>query len=191
LTLRDMLRDKRDAIARTWLEEVLATYPAGSAALFARESDPFANPVGHSLRLGTERILDALLDGTDVEEIREHLLAVMKIRAVQQFAPSQAAAFVLRLREIVRAALGGVAADPESYAELAKLDAQIDRIALVAFDAYVACREQVHELRINEVKRQVSWVLDRMNRRDPDLQLVQIEPKPEREGDNLRREDLR
>jgi hypothetical protein len=115
----------------------------------------------------------------------------MKIRAVQQFTPSQAVGFVFRLREIVRAELGGVAADPEVSVELAELDAQIDRIALAAFDTYVACREQVYELRINEVKRQVSWIVDKVNQQDPDLQLVQIQTKREREGVNVRREGLR
>jgi hypothetical protein len=106
----------------------------------------------------------------------------MKIRAVQPFAPSEAVGFVLRLREIIRAELGGVAADPRFASELADLDAQIDRIALVAFDTFVECREQVYELRVNEVKRQISWITDKVNQRDTEPELVQIEP---------RREDLR
>ncbi len=180
MTLRQLLRDRRDAIARDWLEGVLATYPGDSAAIFGRERDPFANPVGHSLRVGTQGILDVLLDNTDVGEIREHLHEIMRIRAVQQFAPSQAVGFVLRLREIVRAAAGEMAADPRFSSELAELDSQIDQIALEAFDIYVGCREQVYELRVNEVKRQVSWIVDKVNRQDPDPQLVQIGPKPER-----------
>ena len=189
MTLRRLLQDKRDTIARAWLEYVLATYPGDSAAVFARERDPFANPVGHSLRVGIEGILDVLLDRTDVEGIREHLLGIMKIRAVQQFAPSQAVGFVFRLREIVRAELGGAAADPQFAVELAELEAQIDRIALAAFDAYVACREQVYQLRINEVKRQVSWIAGKVNRLDRDPELVQISRKRSAEGGNAGYED--
>jgi hypothetical protein len=191
VTLRQLLRDKRDAIARSWLEGILATYPGNSAALFAGAQDRFANPVGHSLRVGTEGILDAVLDGADVEELRKHLHEIIKIRAIQQFAPSQALEFVFRLKEVLRAELGGAATDPKSSAELAELDAQIDRIALVAFDTYVECREQVYELRINEVKRQVSWIMGKVNRQDPDLELVQIETKRKREGGNVRSEGLR
>jgi hypothetical protein len=182
MTLRQLLLERREAIARSWLEGALATYPGDSPAIFAREKDPFANPVGHSLRVGTERMLDALLLDTDAGEVREQLQNIMKIRAVQPFAPSQAVGFVLRLREIIRAELGGVAADPRFASELADLDAQIDRIALAAFDKFVECREQVYELRVNEVKRQVSWITDKVNQRDPEPELVQIEP---------RREDLR
>jgi hypothetical protein len=175
--LRPLLLEKQGAIARRWLDVVLATYPGDSGALFGREKDPFANPVGHSLREGTERILDVLLDGTEVEEIRESLHEIMKIRAVQQFAPSQAVAFVFSLKEVVRAELGGAAVDPQFSKELAELDAQIDGIALAAFDSYVGCREQVYQLRINEVKRQVSWVVGKINQEEPELELVQIESK--------------
>jgi hypothetical protein len=189
MTLRQLLQDKRDAIARAWLEYVLATYPGESAAVFARERDPFANPVGHSLRVGTERILEVLLDRGDVKEARENLLAIMKIRAVQQFAPSQAVGFVFRLREIVRAELGEAAADPQFSVELAELEAQIDQMALVAFDTYVECREQVHQLRINEVKRQVSWIMGKVNQQDPEPELVQITRRAE--GGTVGREGLR
>ncbi|MGD2215223.1 MAG: RsbRD N-terminal domain-containing protein [Gemmatimonadales bacterium] len=189
MRLRKLLHDKREAIARRWLEEVLATYPGNSAALFARQMDRFANPVGHALRVGTEAILDALLDGADTQELRRHLHEMVKIRAIQQFAPSQALGFVLRLKEVVRAELGGAAADPEFPLELAELDAQIDRVALLAFDTYVECREQLYQLRINEVKRQVSWIMGKVNQRDPDPELVQITRSTE--GGNVGREDSR
>ncbi len=191
MTLRQLLHDKRDAIARSWLEGILATYPGNSAALFAREKDRFANPVGHSLRVGTEGILDAVLDGADVEELRKHLHEIIKIRAIQQFAPSQAVEFILRLKEVLRAELGGAVADPELSAELAVFEAQIDRLALVAFDTYVECREKVYELRLNEVKRQVSWIVGKVNRQSPDPELVQIRRKRSAEGGNVGREDLR
>ncbi|MGD2153634.1 MAG: RsbRD N-terminal domain-containing protein [Gemmatimonadales bacterium] len=180
MTLRQLLHDKRKTIARRWLEAVLATYPGNSAALFARERDPFANPVGHSLRVGTERILDALLDGADVDELRKHLHEIIRIRAIQEFAPSQALGFVLHLKHLVRAELAEELADPKFSVELAGLDAQIDRAALLAFDSYVECREKVYQLRLDEVKRQVAWIVDKLNQHDPDPGLVQIGPKPER-----------
>jgi hypothetical protein len=177
IMLRQLLLEKREAIAHRWLEVVLATYPGDSGAVFAREKDPFANPVGHSLRVGTGRILDVLLEGADVEEVREALHEIMKIRAVQQFAPSQAVEFVFRLKEVVRAELGGAISDPQFSRDLTELDVAIDEIALAAFDSYIRCREQVYQLRINEVKRQVSWVIGKVNQEEPELELVQLEPK--------------
>jgi len=190
VTLRQRLSEKQEAIARSWLEGVLATYPGGSAALFAREKNRFANPVGHSLRVGIEGLLAVILEDGDPEAMRMHLREIIKIRAIQAFAPSQALSFVFSLKGIVRAELGGAAADPKYNTELAALDALIDRVALIAFDTYVECREQVYELRLNEVKRQVSWIVGKVNERDRDPQLVQIRRRRSAEGGNVGREDL-
>ena len=189
MTLQQILQARRNAIAQRWLDGALQTYPKDSAALFAREKDPFANPVGHSLREGIQGILDDLLGGRDVEQSSERLRDMMKIRAVQQFTASQAVGFVFLVKEAVRAELGEAAAEPQLSQELTKLESQIDRIALAAFDCYVACRQQVYELRVNELKRQIPWAVSRMNQQDSGPEFVQIESK--RDGGNVRREGLR
>jgi hypothetical protein len=91
---------------------------------------------------------------------------------VQQFSASQAVGFVFRLKEAVRAELGEGARDARFASELAELDAQIDRMGLAAFDVFVQYREQAYELRVNEVKRRVSWVIEKMNGREVDPELA-------------------
>jgi hypothetical protein len=192
MTFRELLQENKDAIVQRWLEDVLATYPGESAAaFFGRRKDPFANPVGHCLRVGTRGIFEALLDGMDAEKIRQHLHEIIKIRAVQQFSASQAVCFVFHLKEAIRAELGKAVTDPRFSSELAKIDGQIDRIALVAFDVFVQCREQVCELRVNEVKRRVSWVVDKMNKRgfDPESARVKSGMRTSK-GANVQREGL-
>ena len=179
MTFRQLLQEHQDAIVKRWLEAALATYPAESAAAFRRQQDPFANPVGHSLRAGTRGIFEALLDGMDAERIRQHLREIIKIRAVQQMSASQAVAFVFLLKQAVRAELPDVVSDPQLALELAKLEGQIDRIALAAFDLFVQQREQVYELRVNEVKRSVSWIVEKMNQRDPEPELARIDTASE------------
>ncbi|OHB83228.1 MAG: hypothetical protein A2V98_01805 [Planctomycetes bacterium RBG_16_64_12] len=164
MTLRNLLRENKDAIVWRWFEDILAAYAGDAAAAFKRQKDPFANPVGHSLRVGTRGIFEALVAGVDAEKVRQHLGEIIRIRAVQQFSASQAVGFVFRLKDAVRAELGGAVEDPRLSSELAKLEAEIDQVALAAFDVFVQCREQVCELRVNEVKRRVSWIVDKMNR---------------------------
>lgn len=171
MSLEELLRDREDAILLRWLEHALAVYPGDSSAVFKREQDPFANPIGRSLREGTRGIFRALVERDSEAVMREHLSDIMRIRAVQQHSPSQAVGFVFSLKDAMRAELHGVVTQTEHAAPLAALDNQIDQIALMAFDVYVKCREQVCELRINEVKRQVSWIVDKMNRRVPDQAL--------------------
>jgi hypothetical protein len=178
MTFEELLTKKKDAILQRWVDDALAMYSKDASAAFRREKDPFANPVGHSLRVGTQAIFEALLDGmTEEGEIRGHLDGVIRVRAVQQVSASGAVDFVFGLKQAVRTELGVKPGDAQFAPELAKLDGQIDRIALMAFDVYVKCRDQVSELRINEVKRRVSWVLDKMGQRSPDAELVQLDPE--------------
>ena len=163
MTLGELLREKSDAIVRRWFEDASATYPADAAVAFRRQKDPFANPVGRSLRVGTRGIFDVLLEGGDAAEIEPYLRDMVKIRAVQQFSASEAVGFVFGLKKAVRAELGLAAGDARFSTELAEFEGKIDRVALAAFDVFVECRERVCELRINEVKRNVAWVLERMN----------------------------
>jgi hypothetical protein len=156
MKLAELLRDNQDALVGRWLEDVLGAYSEKAASLFARRKDPFANPVGASLRRGLGGIVAALVAGADAEACREHLDEIIRIRAVQQLSATEAVGFVFGLKDAIRAVL------PE--ADLPDLDRRIDAIALVAFDVYARCREQVCELRVNEVKRRVAWVMERQNR---------------------------
>ena len=171
MTLGELLRKKKEAVARRWVEDVLATYADEAAAAFNRQKDPFANPVGHSLRVGTAEILQVLLDEGDTEETRRPLQEIVKIRAIQDYSAREAVAFVFRLKGAVRTELGKAANGPRLAAELIEFDDKVDRVALVAFDVYVRCREQVYQLRVNEAKRRYSWVVDKLAERgyDPGL----------------------
>ncbi len=186
MTLAKLLLKNQDAIVGRWLEHALATYGRDAPAMFKRQKDPFANPVGHSLRVGTRGIFEALLRGMDlgkmdVEKVRQYLHEIVKIRAVQQLSASEAVGFVFHLKEAVRTELAEAVKDPRFCCELAQLERQIDRVALTAFDLFVQCREQVCELRLNEVKRRVSWVTNKMSQRGLDSQPV---PDPSRDGDS-------
>jgi hypothetical protein len=166
--LRERLLERKEAVIQHWIDGILATYPGHASATFGREQDRFANPVGHSVRAGTRGIVEALCNGLDAEQIRASLREIIKVRAVQQFTPSQAVSFVFHLKNVIRADLADVARDPEATSELAALDGEIDRIALAAFDIFTQCREHVYQLRIEEVKRQVAWVVGKMNQRGED-----------------------
>ncbi len=180
MTLGELLRKKKDAIIQRWLDDVLASYSEDAAVLFKRQKDPFANPVGHSLRLGTRGIFEIILKGIDIEgrddeKISQHLREMIKIRAVQQFSASQAVGFVFLLKKAVRAELGKAAADPKVASELVKFEAEVDRIALAGFEIFVECREQLSDLRVNEVKQRVSWILEKMSQHGLNPELVQLD----------------
>lgn len=154
---------------------MLAAYPTDAAALFEREQDPFANPVGRSIREGTAQLLEAILNGMDPDALRRGLDLMLRVRAVQQFSPSQAVAFVFALKSVFREVLPEAQSDLEAALVLSELDRRVDQVALLAFDVYSECREEISRLRVNEVKRQVAWVLEQLRRRS-------LGADPERRG---------
>ncbi len=166
--LTQILAQNQEAIVRRWLEAALSSYAGAASRAFANQADPFANPVGHSLRQGTRGIFQALLDEVEGDCIRGHLQPIISIRAVQEMSAAQAVGFVFQLKAAVRAELGEAGSQPELAAELVRLDAAIDRVALCAFDLYVESRMRISQLRIQEVTRQVSWIARKMNRRSSD-----------------------
>lgn len=161
--LLDLLKQRSDRLHDRWVEEALATYPHRTVAAWTREKDRFANPVGHSLREGTRQVLDGLLEGAEPRSLREGLDEIVRIRAVQRLSPAQALAFVFRLKAVVREEL---AAGPDVVAadELVELERRIDDLVLVAFDLFTHYRERVFELRMEELKRTIPWVVGRSAR---------------------------
>jgi hypothetical protein len=155
--LREMLREHEDTIVERWFRDTLAVYPGGAAAAFGRERDQFANPVGHSLRRGTRAVFDALLEDGETDALGRALDDILSIRAVQQMPAGQAVGFLFHLKAVIREVLDGATADPAVAAQITGLDHRIDVAALKAFETYVAYRELVCELRINEIKRTVPW----------------------------------
>jgi hypothetical protein len=178
-TFGDLIEARKDTIVERWVDAVLSAYPSESAALFQAQKDPFANPLGHSVREGTRGTFQTILDGMDPEELRTHLDKIVRIRAVQQFTPSRAVSFVFSLRSIVREVIPEAEADPRLREGLADLDTRIDEVALAAFGLYAARREEVSKLRIGEVKRQMTWVLGKINRGSRGTENVLEESKQE------------
>lgn len=154
--LRDLLLEKQSAIAERWLEKIFQAYPAETRRVFEQGKDQFHNPVGHTLSRETGVILGLLLEGADTAKFLPHLDRILKIKAVQDFAPSQATSFLHCLKGVIRSELRREIRDSRLAVELMQFEDTIDALLMQAFDIYMNCREAICELRINEVKRRVS-----------------------------------
>ncbi|MCP4677982.1 MAG: hypothetical protein GY854_21195 [Deltaproteobacteria bacterium] len=161
MTLADCLKVQRTTIAAEWLDRTLRTYPTDSVNFFSKQKDQFANPVGYTHTEGTRFIVDILVENKDVSETQPHLLEIIKIRSVQDMSASEAISFVFFLKDVVREVLKNELVDPSFATELQAFDKRVDVVALIAFDAYTSCRERLHAIRVDEVKRRVSHHLKR------------------------------
>jgi hypothetical protein len=159
--LKTVLQQNREIVLRRWRELTLETYPANAVTFFAGQKDRFRNPVGHAISDGIGKIYDHIVVTPDEPKAREGVDQIVRVRSVQEFTPSQAVGFVFMLKTAIRDALNGQL--PE--VELTNVDARIDEVALMAFDAYAACREQLHDIRAREMMDRSRRLLDLVNRR--------------------------
>ena len=137
-----------EIVAERWIERTLESYPAETHALLSGEQDPFRNPAGHAIKDSLTTLARELLGEMDEKAIAPALDALVRLRAVQDVRPSDALRFVFDLHDIVAEATGEV---PQA------LERRIDELALMAFDQYMACRDQIAELRQKELRFRMQY----------------------------------
>ncbi len=149
-TLKETLLAQKDKIVSLWVDRTLDSYI--SSGFFKSSADRFANPVGANIREGLTELYGLLLTKAAPKEMIAPLDQVIRIRAVQEFSPSQAVAPILELKWVVRQILkSGKNVRPDA-GELDEFDCDMDKLALLAFDMYTECRESLYKNRIHEIK---------------------------------------
>lgn len=153
MDLKSLLQAKRSAIVKKWFDAVAETYPENTSAFLKKQKAQFTNPVGYTLSEGLEGLFEALLKGMIGEPVKIFLDSIIRIRAIQDFAPSEAVSFIFLLKKIVRQELGNeVLQQPQMNVELTAFDSSIDDLALYSFDIFIMCREKIYELKANEAR---------------------------------------
>ncbi len=159
MTLGDLLLEKRAAILERWLHLIFESYPPETSRFLKKEKDRFDNPVAYQFRQGIEGIYEALLHGMGRDKVSSVLDRIISIRAIQDFSPSGAIAFIFLLKKVIREKLKREIRENGISNELLELESRIDGLALLSFDVYMKRREKLYELRVNEVKQRVSGLL--------------------------------
>ncbi len=161
--LEDLLAKNRTVILRRWFELTLDTYPADSRKFLKRQNDRFANPVGMSISEGMEEIYERLLKSGDAgpHEFATSLDKIVRIRAVQDFSPANAVGFVFLLKTAIREAVAKEIRENLLFGQLLKIESRIDRLALLSFNIYMHCREQLFEIKATEIRNRTSRILER------------------------------
>ncbi|MCL4423960.1 MAG: RsbRD N-terminal domain-containing protein [Firmicutes bacterium] len=178
MKLEELLAQKKSPILERWFQLLLETYPAETARFLKREENRFANPVGHTLYQGMQGIYEELLNGMASDKINVFLDPIVRVRAVQDFSPARAVAFIFFLKRAIREELAGEMREGQTaLGDFLDLESRIDDLALYSFDLYMECRRKIYEIRVNEIKRRTSRLLQRTN-----LLAESPEPGPEQDG---------
>ncbi len=161
MKLTKLLAQKKAPIVGRWLDLIFETYHDDAQRFLRKQKDRFANPVGTTISKEIENLYDALIEGLKPDRVSPLLDRIIRIRAIQDFSPSQAVNFVFLLKKAIKKEILGEILEDQLSEDLAMIESRIDDLALLAFDIYMNCREKLYEIRANEAKNQVSRLLQR------------------------------
>ncbi|CAO0822175.1 RsbRD N-terminal domain-containing protein [Desulfarculales bacterium] len=161
LALTEILSRKREALVDQWFSQVVATYPDESASFLKRKKDQFQNPVGHTLAKETDILFGELVGDMDREKILASLNRIVRIRAIQDFSPTQALGFIPSLKTLIWHELGQQIAQKGLAEEMCALEGRLDQVLLMAFDVFIEVRQRIYEMKAEEVKRLYYQVIRR------------------------------
>jgi len=161
--LIEAMAARSEELAQKWADLVLGTYPAETQAVWRKNRDQFTNPVGHSILAATSELIPLLLTWNDAEAVARSLDTLVKIRAVQDLSPGQALSFVFLLKKLLRQEFTAELSTKGELEELLRFETRVDNLAIIAFDLYVAARDQIARMRVEEVKRAHTNIVRRAN----------------------------
>jgi hypothetical protein len=159
--LEKLLIKNKTAILKQWFNLAAQTYAIDTAQFLKSKSDPFANPVGSAMGTGLDGILEPLIHTLNPKALNSHLDSIIRIRAIQDFTPSQATAFILSLKKLLRDFFAKEHQDSRLAAEFIELESKIDQTCLMAFDIYMQCREKVYHISANETRNRTFRAFER------------------------------
>lgn len=154
--LKALLEENREAILGKWFELIAGSYPEVTTRFLATQKDRFRNPVGYAITESIGNVYDQIVSAMDTDQLLGALDGIIRIRSVQDFSASETVGFVFELKDAIREVIGGLGARND----LGDLESRIDRVALLAFEKYTECREQLHRVRNREIEDRAKRVLD-------------------------------
>lgn len=161
--IRESLKTKKKALLNNWLERTIETYPEESRPFLLNRQNRFTNPLGANIAEGLEEILEGIIYDMDPEEVMPSLDKIIRIRAVQEFSPSEAISFMYLLKDAVKEILANEMKERLYTDALLQFQAKVDSLTLLAFDVYMKCREDLFEIRVNELKRRIPVFMRQFN----------------------------
>lgn len=151
MLVQELLIEDKGEILDAWVDRVLSTYPDDGSRIFKKEQNPFANPVGHAVKSSLWEVYALLFEREELKNLIPALTQLVKIRAVQEFLPSQAVSMPYKLKEVVKDFYRKRKLDDHEGWLL--FEEKADTLAYTLFDLYMASREQLHKTRLEEYKR--------------------------------------
>jgi hypothetical protein len=149
--LIDFLKQNRDLILQEWIDQTINTYEPEMVRFLKKEKNQFSNPVRNTIITSLEKIYDTIFTEDSVDEYNG-LEEIIKVRAVQDFSPSDALSFIFDLKKIIRSELQKSDQKGEAMDELYDIEERFDSLFKKAFNYYNDCRLKIQDIKMAEIK---------------------------------------
>ncbi|MBM3325377.1 MAG: hypothetical protein FJY65_00120 [Calditrichaeota bacterium] len=149
------------AILERWREAIIATYPVEARRYLQDNRSRFSNPIGLAVEQASAEVLDYIFAADGAALNCEALIDLIRIRGVQDWTASQAVGFIDELRDIIHRHLWSpvyMQGRTEVYFRWLR---RLDAVELAAFDIYVAQREKLADIRVDEFRRRYAKIIER------------------------------
>ena len=173
-----LIEDKKSVILKSWMDAAINSYAPDTAAFLKGQKDPFSNPVGGTTLKGLQVLLDQLINGMDPKTVTSHLDPIIRIRAVQDFTPSQATAFILTLKTVLKNTFKKELQDSQFCHDFLAFESKIDQLSLLAFDIFMQCKEKIYQIKANETRNRTFRAFERAGLITEDAEQTPLDVKP-------------
>jgi hypothetical protein len=161
MDILESIRDKKANILDAWFRAVIESYPQEAGKYFLEHSRQFTNPVGFTIHDALDKIFKGMFEEAETE-LKVGIEEIIRLRAVQDFCPSEAVAFMQQLKPIVLQNVPGLRSADDQYLFIENI---IDKALLMAFDIYMNSRERIFEIKATEVRNRTSRMIERLSRK--------------------------
>lgn len=159
MDLKSLLTTKKEVIIGKWFNLIIDSYPPDTVHYLKNQKNPFSNPVGSTIQTAIGGIFDELLNPSDAVRVTTYLDNIIRIRAIQDFSPSDALNFLFLLKDVVRIELNKDIYEYNLFEDLLIFESQVDKLLKESFDIYMRCREKIYELGANEIRNMTFQLL--------------------------------
>lgn len=151
MEIQALLEEKREEILQQCTRETLENHSLEFSRFFQKKNDQFMNPIGFNVASSLAAIFDHLTGKDTRVSLDRTLDDIVRVRAVQDMAPSMAVSFPFSMKRAIQDTFqaAGIVPDAQEYQAL---NEQIDEITRKSFDIYMKCREQVFQIKLDEIK---------------------------------------
>lgn len=159
-----LIENKSDIVSQ-WQQAIIDTYPKDAGKFLLGKEDRFANPIGYFVRTELPVIYDELTADMDENTLRESILNIIKIRAVQEFTISEATGFIFFLKSIIQRKYVSSLNNQDAILEFFNFEKRIDKVSSMIFEIYLEMKIKISEIKFNEVKKRNHKMIERLSRK--------------------------